>query len=83
MDSDRRRLLRSVAAVGTLGLAGCFSGDSGTPTDTGDEGPDTDTATPTATDRPTPTLTTIPGVRTDVPTLLTFDSATPEVAADD
>lgn len=60
---DRRRYLRSVAAVGgTLAIAGCIGDDDGSPTPT--EEP-TDTPTPTAEPTETPTPTEEP---TETPT---------------
>jgi hypothetical protein len=61
---NRRRFLKTVGALGVVGLAGC-GGDGDdetpteTPTDTGDvettTAPDTETPTPTDTETPTPT----------------------------
>lgn len=60
MGSSRRALLRALAGVGTVGLAGCgaFNNVKVTPEDNGDETPDSQTETPTV--QPTESTPTPP-----------------------
>jgi len=86
MRLDRRDLLRSLAALGSVGSAGCFGGDADapdtpSPTDGSPAGSPPESPMPTATERPTPTRTTVCGVCVDVPDLIVTDGATPEAAA--
>jgi hypothetical protein len=82
MRLDRRALLRSCVALGSVGAAGCF-GDDGDTTGTepggGIDGSPTGSPTQTDTPDPTPTDTTLCGVCTDRPDLL-VDRTAPETA---
>jgi hypothetical protein len=84
MRLERRTLLRSLVAVGSAGIAGCFGGDgdtTGTEPDDGNSGPPVGSPRTSLTPDTTPTYTTVCGVCVDRPDLIVTGETTPETTA--